>query len=182
MASNEFNLQKFVISVVIVGISLVIGIYITSSLGTTFMDTDYPVSVLNETLSANITQASQTVSGATSLNFAAFTVSQLLVKNNSNSWVVVPSTNYTVVSTGTISLISNPKAEYNNTNAKVTYSYTFTNSTSSSTAADNVTNALATGTSWISILVVVGFATIILSLLTSGLGTVAREQGAVPYY
>jgi len=48
-------------------------------------------------------------------------------------------------------------------------------------AADEVVTALSTGTSWISILVVVGFATIILTMLTSGLGQAANEAGT-PYY
>ena len=48
-------------------------------------------------------------------------------------------------------------------------------------AADDVVEALATGTSWISILVVVGFATIILTMLTSGLGQAAESSGT-PYY
>jgi len=48
-------------------------------------------------------------------------------------------------------------------------------------AANDVVTALATGTSWISILVVVGFATIILTMLTSGLGSAASEAGT-PYY
>jgi len=48
-------------------------------------------------------------------------------------------------------------------------------------AAESVVTALSTGTSWISILVVVGFATIILTMLTSGLGSAAAEAGT-PYY
>lgn len=48
-------------------------------------------------------------------------------------------------------------------------------------AADEVVTALATGTSWVSILVVVGFATIILTMLTSGLGNAAESAGT-PYY
>jgi len=88
----QFNLQSFIISIVIVGVTLVIGIYITSEIGDQ-MDTG--------------------------------------------------------------------SAEAN--------------------AADDVVSALSTGTSWISILVVVGFATIVLSMLTSGLGTAAETAGT-PYY
>jgi ABC-type antimicrobial peptide transport system permease subunit len=88
----NFNLQSFIISVVIVGVTLVIGIYITSEIGDQMDD----------------------------------------------------------------------------------------NSTAQK-AADDVVDALATGTSWVSILVVVGFATIILTMLTSGLGTAAASAGT-PYY
>jgi len=88
----QFNLQSFIISVVIVGVTLVIGIYITSEIG------------------------AQMETGSAAAN-----------------------------------------------------------------AADDVVDALATGTSWISILVVVGFATIILTMLTSGLGSAANTAGT-PYY
>ncbi len=88
----NFNLQSFIISVVIVGVTLVIGIYITSEIGDQ-MDAD----------------------------------------------------------------------------------------SDAANAADDVVTALATGTSWISILVVVGFATIILTMLTSGLGNAAQSAGT-PYY
>lgn len=88
----NFNLQSFIISIVIVGVTLVIGIYITSQIG------------------------AQMTTGSAEAN-----------------------------------------------------------------AADSVVTALATGTSWISILVVVGFATIVLSMLTSGLGSSAEAAGT-PYY
>ena len=88
-----FNLQSFIISVVIVGVTLVIGIYITSQIG------------------------AQMTTGSAAANASA-----------------------------------------------------------------SVVTALATGTSWISILVVVGFATIILTMLTSGLGAAASEAGGTPYY
>jgi hypothetical protein len=55
------------------------------------------------------------------------------------------------------------------------------NGSAAQNAANDVVDALATGTSWISILVVVGFATIILTMLTSGLGSAAQEAGT-PYY
>lgn len=88
----QFNLQSFIISVVIVGVTLIIGIYISDQIGGQ-MDTD----------------------------------------------------------------------------------------SAAQNAAEEVVSALSTGTSWISILVVVGFATIILTMLTSGLGGAAAEAGT-PYY
>ncbi|MCK9430219.1 MAG: hypothetical protein M0R17_09470 [Candidatus Omnitrophica bacterium] len=87
-----FNLQSFIISVVIVGVTLVIGIYISDQIGT---------QMVNDSAAQN--------------------------------------------------------------------------------AAEAVVSALSTGTSWISILVVVGFATIILTMLTSGLGSAAESAGT-PYY
>jgi hypothetical protein len=94
--AQGFNLQSFITSVVIVGVTLVIGIYVTEAM-------------------------------------------QTVMLNSSNG------------------------------------------ATNASNAAGSVVTALSTGTSWISILVVVGFATIILTMLTSGLGNAANETGT-PYY
>ena len=47
-------------------------------------------------------------------------------------------------------------------------------------ASNDLVDALAGGTAWITILVVVGFAVIVLSMLTSGLGNAA--SGATPTY
>jgi len=103
---TEFNLQSFIISVVIVGVTLVVGIYITSSIAPIACGSGYNITsgLCNDALT---------------------------------------------------------NASFN--------------------AANSVTTALATGTSWISILVVVGFATIILTMLTSGLGSAAATAGT-PYY
>jgi uncharacterized membrane protein YjgN (DUF898 family) len=51
---------------------------------------------------------------------------------------------------------------------------------SAQNAANDLVTALSGGTAWITILVVVGFATIVLGMLTSGLGT--ASQGAGPVY
>ena len=47
-------------------------------------------------------------------------------------------------------------------------------------ASNDLVDALAGGTAWITILVVVGFAVIVLSMLTQGLGSAA--SGATPTY
>jgi len=46
-------------------------------------------------------------------------------------------------------------------------------------AANDLVTALSNGTAWVAILVVVGFATIVLGLLSSGLGTSATSTGPV---
>jgi len=46
-------------------------------------------------------------------------------------------------------------------------------------ASDEIVTALSNGTSWITILVVVGFAVIVLGMLTSGLGRAAEGVGPV---
>ena len=54
-----------------------------------------------------------------------------------------------------------------------------TASSAEANAANELVTALSGGSAWITILVVVGFATIVLSMLTSGLGT---SSGAGPVY
>lgn len=51
---------------------------------------------------------------------------------------------------------------------------TFTASTAAANAAASVVTALSNGTPWITILVVVGFAVIVLGMLTSGFGRVTE--------
>lgn len=46
-------------------------------------------------------------------------------------------------------------------------------------AANDLVTALSGGTAWITILVVVGFAVIVLGMLTSGLGRAAESAGPV---
>ncbi len=175
MANEQLNLQKFIVSVVIIGITLILGIYINSTVGEQLEATNYPVSIVNES-NAFINGSGYTVAGATRPDFAGFSVTRI---TNTTDGVIVSTGNYTVLPTGKV--VNSTARLW--TNVRVTYSYTFTNSTPASEAALNVTNALATGTSWISILVVVGFATIILTMLTAGLGSSMKEQGAaVPYY
>ena len=54
-----------------------------------------------------------------------------------------------------------------------------TENSSAQNAANDLVTALSGGTAWITILVVVGFATIVLGMLTSGLGTAATGSGPV---
>jgi flagellar biosynthesis protein FliP len=172
MANENLNLQKFILSVVIVGISLIIGIYINSTIGTQLEATNYQVTIVNE--SGYINSSGYLLSKYNARDFANPTIVLVI---NATSNATITSANYTIVNNRLV----NSTSKLWNT-VKITYTYTFTNSTSASEAAENVTDALVTGTSWISILVVVGFAVIILTMLTSGLGQATKEQGAVPYY
>jgi len=56
---------------------------------------------------------------------------------------------------------------------------TFTAATTEYNAAGTALTALNSGTSWLTILVVVGFAVIVLVMLNSGLGGAARGSGSV---
>ena len=177
-SKDAFNMQLFIISVIIVGVTLVLGIYINETISGQVMDKDVPASVINET-GVWINTTGFTLSGSTAEDFASPAVTAI--------WNLSASGNYNVsvaVGNATISaagVVTNASVLVYD-NVSISYTYTYTNATAASTAADGVVSALATGTSWISILVVVGFATIILTMLTSGLSNATSEKEAVPYY
>ena len=176
---NKFNLQRFIVSIVIVGVVLVIGIYITDSIGNVSKATNTAGSVTNE--SAFVNSSGYTLALSTSAEDFGSPAVTAVWANVSGTPYLVPPANYTL--TGNVltnaTIVPNA-AEYND--ASVSYTYTYTADTDASDAADNVVAALATGTSWISILVVVGFAVIILTMLTSGLGSAVKDNSETPYY
>jgi hypothetical protein len=174
MANNDdFNLQKFIISVVIIGIVLIVGIYITNEIGEVSEAENTAGSITNESVTFVATNAAQTL-GVSTLEDVSCT-GVVTVYNGTRG--AITATNVTLSSACTV-LNASTLTWYGETpTALVSYTYTYTNS------AGDVVDALATGTSWISILVVVGFAVIILTMLTSGLGSAAgRRETEVPYY
>ena len=177
--NGEFNLQKFIISVVIVGVILVLGIYISSEIGGIVDAPNTAGSVTNES-GAYVNLTGYTLEQASLTDFSG-TITAVWA-NVSLTPYLIPASNYTLSDAGVLTnatIVPNA-TEYNDAN--VSYTYTYTAATSASDAADDVVDALATGTSWITILVVVGFATIILTMLTSGLGNMARRENEIPYY
>lgn len=174
MDMNKFNLQRFIISVVIVGIVLVIGIYITDNIGNTVKAENTAGTVLNESTYVNST--GYTLALSTAEDFASPLITAVWA-NVSGTPYLVPVSNYTL--TGNV-LTNATLVTYADSSAS--YAYTYTADTDASDAAADVVDALAVGTSWISILVVVGFAVIILTMLTEGLGTATKENGTTPYY
>ena len=178
MDMNKFNIQKFIISIVIIGVVLVIGIYITDSIGETVKEENTAGTVTNES-GAYLNITGYTLGQASLEDFSASITS--VYANVTGTPYLVPPANYTLTGNVLYNATVVPNAaEYNDAN--VSYTYTYTASTDASDAAADVVDALATGTSWISILVVVGFAVIILTMLTSGLGNATRETNETPYY
>lgn len=173
------DLQKFIISIVLIGIVLIIGIYIADQIGTSLEGQE-------TTTGTNTNETLVSVDNITATSFAILSTQPtasctLTVVVNATGGESIASGNYTQPTSCTI--IATDGSSYNGTNWNVTYGYSFTltTSTSASNAADDVVAALATGTSWISIIVVVGFAAIVLSMLTSGLGS-AASTARTEYY
>jgi hypothetical protein len=172
---KNFNLQQFVISVVLIGIVLVIGIYITSEIGNVTDNGNLAsFSIANE--SGFINSTGYTLAGYSSDNFV---ITSIVVLNATDNTTIL-SGNYSISTLGVVTNAT--EVEYEE--ALFSYDYTTgsANSDDASLAAADVTAALATGTAWIAILVVVGFAVVILTMLTSGLGSAARKEEEIPYY
>jgi len=179
MANNEaFNLQKFIVSVVIIGIVLVIGIYINAEIGNTVMAENTAGSITNESVTFGATNAAQTLAVASLEDISCNSVATVY-NGTSGSTLLVG--NITLTSDCTALNASTLDWYGDASTALVSYSYTYTASTDASNSADDIVSALSTGTSWVSILVVVGFAVIILTMLTSGLGMAGRRE-EIPYY
>jgi hypothetical protein len=173
---KDFNLQKFIISVILIGITLVIGIYISSALQDNMRDKNTAGTVVNESV------VSPTTAGVhlASVNLRDGSCGAITAALNGTTGgnVAIELGNFT--QTGCTLVNTTDLSSYTST-IRISYPYTYTADTAASNASGNVTDALSTGTSWISILVVVGFAVIILSMLTSGLSG-AAERTQTPYY
>ena len=176
--AEEFNLQKFIISVVIIGIVLVVGIYITDVIGDAAMAENTAGSIVNETITFPANNAVQSLSVAGLEDVACGTPTS--VTNQTSTGQLLTIGNFTI-SGCTITNATALSAAIGNGTIAISYPYTYTATTDASNAAVDVVDALATGTAWISILVVVGFAVIILTMLTSGLSQ-AAGRSEVPYY
>jgi hypothetical protein len=178
MERKEFNLQNFIISVIIIGAVLIIGIYITSAIGQTTKIPNTAFSVINET-GAYLNSSNNGGYYLSKYGLEGFTSPTILAVWNGSD--LVSSGNYTISLAGLLLNTTTANLSYQKLN--VSYNAYYTSPTNASEAAGNVTTALSNGTSWISILVVVGFAVIILSMLTSGLGKATAERAAsTPYY
>jgi hypothetical protein len=175
---EEFNLQKFIISIVIIGVVLVVGIYITDSIGDVSKAENTAGAVVNEsvTFPANNAVQSLDVAGLYEVSCSAPTT----ITNQTATGQVLTIGNFTL-SGCTITNATALSAAIGNGTVFVSYTYTYTATTDASNSAVDVVSALETGTAWISILVVVGFAVIILTMLTSGLSQ-AAGRSEVPYY
>jgi len=90
--------------------------------------------------------------------------------------VILSTGNYTLTNCAIVVTGASP---YNATSTYVNYTYSYTTegvATVASNASDDLVDSLSNGTGWIAILLVVGFATIILALLSGGLAASARNE------
>jgi len=175
---DEKNINKVILGIVIVGLVLVISIYIVAQMGTVMRDdVTLTGTNANETLVKVNDSVTQSFAILSTQSAARCTVSEVY---NASDGVVILSGNYTQPTT---CQIKSATATFNNTNWNVTYSYAYdtTAATGASNASDDVVSALSSGTPWLTILLVVAFAVVVLGMLIGGLGGAASGKTGPTY-
>jgi len=79
------------------------------------------------------------------------------------------------------SLIATDDSNFIGQDWKVTYTYSYSEDTAASDASGNLIVSLSSGSAWVMILIVVGFATVVFGILTSGLGRTTEPESAYKY-
>jgi hypothetical protein len=170
------KMQTFIMAIVIIGVTLIMGIYITDTLQGTFRTEGTTLSFVNVSGSGNLING--TAIYATGYNPSLYhncVISSVSLANVSSN-LKIASGNYT---TSGCYITGSPlylDSTYNNTGVVINATYTYDADTATSNASADITDALSGGTVWITILVVVGFAVIVLGMLSSGLGRAAGES------
>ncbi len=159
--------------IVTVGIAIGIGIFVLNETADATSTTAY--SVTNETqLSANIDDAAgSTLSGGSVCGSQAFVIST--VYNNSNTTDIFTSGNYTVDEESGV--LTNLSGDRMGTNWNVTYTYTgaISNATTSACRALTTTGTgVGTFASWITVIVVVLAAAIVLGIVINSFSRTGR--------
>jgi len=170
---TEQDISKFIVGILILGITLIIGIFIASTLSDNFITTGTVGAGVNETttpVSAGVYLDAYYLRGGSCGTITA-------ISNASGDTLIVAG-NYT--QTGC--LLQNLTIEFPDTDSwLVNYPYTYSADTYSSNASDDLADALTGGSAWITILVVIGFAVIVLGMLSEGLGRAAGGRTETPY-
>ena len=165
------SMDKFIVGVVVIGITLVMAMFIASTIQTATYD-DASNTVTNET-GAWLNTTTYTVDNSGATDFSGLTILSAINTTDNSS---IGTGNFTVSGAG-----------FTNATATtwdsiwVTYSYSYSADTSTSNASGDLVTSFSSGSAWITILVVVGFATIVLGMLTSGLGARKKEESIYTY-
>ena len=175
MAEDDSKkLVALIMSIVLIAVFLVIGIYINSLLEISLLASNTGITINGE--AGTITAAGYQLAGqAGNLTGAGgWAVTSAI---NTTSGLLIAPGNYTVSTSG---LVTNATARVW---SAVTFNYTYIASvpTAASLAANGSVDALASGTPWLTILVVVGFAVIVLGYLTSGFGNAGKGAEGPAY-
>jgi len=160
------DLYPAVITLILIGIVLGIGIFILSSIEDN-VDSTTSVTVSSESVFIN--ETGDTLAGASARDFAAATLTGLW--NATKTYEVG---NATLSAAG---VLTNATAlVFEDAGVKVNYTYTYSADTEASTSVNQTIAGMATFADWIAIIVVVIAAAIVLGIVLSSFG---RRQPSV---
>ena len=172
MAEELKAMSATILSIVVIAVVLVIGIYINATMET-ITDTDgTAVTVVNESITTPTVIAPQTLSAEALRNGACGTITAVYNGTGAGG-ILVPATNYT--QTG-CSIVNKSTNVIWGTTWLINYPYTFSNDSTASLAAAGGVTALSNGTPWLTIIIVVAFAAIVLGFLMSGFNKSSPQQ------
>lgn len=159
------SMYPAVLTIVLIGILLGIGIY-------TLSEVSYGVAadaltITNESVTIGTTPV--TLATVANCNSRTYVATSLL---NTSSGATIPTTNYTLSTAGVLTG-TNGANDYNNTAARISYTYVGTTRTASTDACEILgTSGTATGgfASWIAVIVVVLAAAVVLGIVLTSFG------------
>ena len=166
------NLDKFIVGIIIVGITLVLGIYIAATMQNTFRTPNTTGAAVNESVTSSPASGlSATLAAGAYVDGTCGAITAAYNGTNGIPFVLVG--NFT--QTGCAVVNATDFTDYG-TALLFSYPYTYSADTVSSNGAGTLVSALNGGTAWITIIVVVGFAVIVLGMLTNGLGKAGQSN------
>ena len=162
LKKNAVDLTDLAIGIIVLGIVVTIGATILLNVRDTNLTSSSIVAVTNETISGSNTTAQSLSTGW---------VSGLTSVVNATDAATVPANNYTfaIDSFGTGSIILTG-AEFNGENINVTYNTYDTANNPAYTVANEAASGIAEYGNWFDIIVIVGVAAVILSLIFMAFG------------
>ena len=175
------DMKGFILAILVIGLTLVFGIYLADTMHTNFLATGTTGSVTNETLTA-VNETGVTLNASLLSDGSCSAITEC-INNSAGSYATIPAANYTLTGCSIAYSGIEDTFGFNDTSWICSYTYTYTAETDSSTASGSLVTSLSGGSSWITILIVVGFAVIVLGMLSEGLGNAARGVGGMaPQY
>ena len=167
------SIDKFIVGVVIIGITLVIAMFIASTIQDATYD-DGSGTIANETITG-LTVAGDNLAV---VDYEDVICSGATVINATTFELLTVATDYVVTDCNIVGVLG---SDFLDEDVKVSYSYTYNSDSATSNASGDLVISLSGGSAWITILIVVGFATIVLGMLTSGLGKSAEQESTFTY-
>ena len=172
MTDETKALTNTVLAVVLIAVVLVMGIYINSTIELAVDADNTAGAAVNESITP--TDAGVNLAAASLRNGACGTVTYV---GNGTIGPEISSGNYTITGCSVV----NTTSEFTDTAWVISYPYTYSADTAASNASADAVAALGNGTPWLTIVVVIAFAVIVLGFLLSGFKGANASEGQLTY-